>query len=114
VLQQKALDLGEELAGTSIKSLWAKSMEVRRGRAGTGFTLIDVAGRFGYKIRSEEFNRLRTQAMIDPEMAKTVLTMMKQSTAPTKAQLLRLQDLSFAAGINSIAQAQGGHEGREK
>lgn len=106
----KLQDIGEQTIGTSVKGMLSRlrNMDKPMG-VSKEYMVLDVGGRWFYKTRSEELSRLREAAMFDPDTAKLLSTLAKQSGAPSKAQLLDLQRLSFNAGVNSTSQAVGGH-----
>lgn len=104
----KLQDIGEKLTGNSVKSILSKVMAVKQGRVGEVYTVTDIGGRFFYKIRSEEMMRLRNEAMLNPELAEALVKMARQPGAPTQKQLLNLQAMSFAVGVNSVAQTMAG------
>ncbi len=104
----KLQDIGEQTIGTSVKGMLSRlrNMDKPMG-VSKEYMIADVGGRWFYKTRSEELARLREAAMFDPDTAALLAQLGKQKGAPTHAQLLNLQRLSFNAGVNSVVQERG-------
>lgn len=100
----KIKDIGEKLVGTSFKGLSQRALAAAQGRVSQLYTAIDVSGRFIYKIRSEDLARLREQAMFDTDTAD-LLAKLSSRKEFSKVDLLNLQHMGFASGVNSTLQA---------
>lgn len=108
----KLQDVGEQVAGTSVKGIFARIMAAKQGRISEGYAVMDVGGRWFYKIRSEEMGRLREAAMFDPDLAGLIAKLGVKKGAPTHGELMNLQHLSFNAGVVSSVEAAG--HGRDR
>jgi hypothetical protein len=104
---QKLQDIGEQTIGTSVKGMFSRLRNLDKPMGvSKEYMVLDVGGRFFYKVRSEELARLREHAMFDADTAE-VLAKLGQKSVYTKKDLMDLQRISFGAGVNSIAQAVG-------
>jgi hypothetical protein len=100
----KLQDVGEQVIGTSVKGMFSRLRNLDKPMGvSKQYLLMDVGGRFFYKIRSEELARLRETAMFDPNVAE-VLARLGKKTSYTSRDLLDLQAIGFASGVNSTAQ----------
>lgn len=100
----KLQDVGEKTIGTSVKGMFSRLRNLDKPMGvSKEYLIMDVGGRFFYKIRSEELARLREDAMFNPDTAE-VLAKLGMKSKYTKKELLNLQAISFAAGVNSLAQ----------
>jgi hypothetical protein len=100
----KLQDVGEQVIGTSIKGMFSRLRNLDKPMGvSKEYLLMDIGGRFFYKIRSEELARLRETAMFDPNVAEVLAGLSKKSTY-TARELLDLQAIGFASGVNSTAQ----------
>lgn len=103
----KLQDIGEKTIGTSVKGMFSRLRNLDKPMGvSKEYMVLDVGGRFFYKIRSEELARLRESAMFDPEAAHLLAKLGKQNSY-TRKDLLDLQRISFNAGANSVAQEVG-------
>lgn len=110
----KIQDIGEQLIGTSAKGLLSRVMNMNRPLGlHPSYVLTDVGGRWFYKANSEELARLREVAMFDPKMTELLATMSKQQGRPTHRQLLDLQRLGFASGVNGMVGEMGRRRERD-
>jgi hypothetical protein len=100
----KIQDPAEQLVGTSGKGLLQRMMAVHQGRAGTPWTVADVAGRMMYKVKTEEMARLREAALFDPEVS-ALLSKVVQEKKLTSRDLLDLKAIGFQHGISIGSQA---------
>lgn len=108
----KIQDIGEQYIGTSVKGMFSRLRNLDKPMGvSKSYLIMDVGGRFIYKTRSEELAKLREAAYLDPE-AGEVLAKLVMKTNYTRQDLLNLQAISYAAGVNSTAQAIGVSEGK--
>lgn len=107
VEMKKLEDLGTKYTGTSVKSLFASAKATASGRMSKGYAVIEGAGRYIYKVKSEEADRLLDEALFNPDIAGTLASMARTSAKPSQKQLLDLKRLSFNAGIVSTVEASG-------
>jgi hypothetical protein len=112
----KLQDVGEQYIGTSIKGLFSRLRNLDKPMGvSKEYLVLDVAGRYFYKVRSEELARLREAAYFDADVAEVLAGLSKKSQY-TQKDLLKLQDISYAAGVNSTAQglaASRGEDGKD-
>ena len=109
----KLQDIGEQTIGTSVKGMFSRLRNLDKPMGvSKEYLIMDVGGRFFYKVRSEELAKLRETAMFDPNVAE-VLARLGQKHKYTARELLDLQAISYAAGANSTAQAVGAERRRE-
>lgn len=115
VEMKKLEDIGTKHTGTSVKSLFATAKATAAGRMSKGYAVVEGVGRYIYKIKSAEADRLLDEALFNPDIAGTLANMAKNTGKPTHKELLNLQKLSFNAGIVSAVEASGREaEGRRK
>ena len=107
VEMKKLEDVGTKYTGTSVKSLFASAKATASGRMSKGYAVIEGAGRYVYKIKSEEAGRLLDEALFNPDIAGTLASMAKSTSKPTEKELLDLKRLSFNAGIVATVEASG-------
>lgn len=107
VEMKKLEDVGTKYTGTSVKSLFASAKATAAGRMSKGYAIVEGAGRYVYKIKSEEADRLLDEALFNPDIAGTLAGMARATSKPSKQQLLDLKRLSFNAGIVSAVEASG-------
>jgi hypothetical protein len=108
----KIQDIGEQYIGTSVKGMFSRLRNLDKPMGvSKSYLIMDVGGRFMYKTRSEELAKLREAAYLDPD-AGEVLAKLVTKTNYTRQDLLDLQAISYAAGVNSTAQAIGVVQGK--
>jgi len=94
-------DLGTKVIGTPIKGILANLRNWSRGYQSPEYVFADLGGRYIYKIRTEEANKLLDAAIYDPALARTLVNM-KQG-AVTKSDLNDLRNHAFAHGVKVVA-----------
>jgi hypothetical protein len=110
----KLQDIGEKTIGTSAKSILSKWMAAEQGRISKPYAISDIAGRWLYKARTDDLNKMREAAVFDPDLAGLMAKFAKRTSAPTKEQLLDLKRLAFNVGINASVVAAHGSDAQKK
>lgn len=110
----KLQDIGKELAGTSVPSLASKVMAIKSGRISNVFGSLDIGSRFFYKNKAGDILKMRTEAMLNPDIAEAVVTMSNTVGGPTAQQVLNLKQMQYATGMNTLAQGMGDEEHRQR
>lgn len=106
----KLQDPLEKTVGTSVKGMLSRLRNLDKPMGvSKEYLVADVGGKWLWKVRSEELARLRESAMFDPDTANLLAKLAKKPGPPTKAELLDLQALSFAAGVQATGEAAGGY-----
>ena len=101
----KLQDVGEQAVGTSVKGLMSRLMNVQKGYMSGEYAIADVGGRYIYKWKAAETNKLLESAIYDPEMAKALLALKKDPT-PAKMNNLRNHAYSHGIRIDAVASQQ--------
>lgn len=110
----KLQDIGEQTIGTSVKGMFSRLRNLDKPMGvSKEYLVMDVGGRFFYKVRSEELARLREHAMVDPEAASLLSKLGKRDSA-SRQDLLDLQAISYVAGVNSLVQERSEQVREEK
>lgn len=92
----KLKDIGEQTIGTSGKGILSRLMNVNKGYASAEYVTFDLGGRYIYKVKTEEANKIMEAAIYDPEMAKALINMPKQSA---KQAINSLRSHAMSHGI---------------
>lgn len=99
----KLQDIGTQAIGTPIKSLLSRIWNVNRaGGPSAKYAAVDVGGRYIYKIKTEEAQKLMEQAIYDPQMAQALLALKNE---PSIAKLNNVRNHAFAHGLRVTATA---------
>lgn len=96
----KLQDLGEQAIGTSGKGILSRMLAVEKGYMGAPYVAFDLGGRYIYKVRTEEANRLMEAAIYDPALASALLNMRHQSA---KKAVNNLQHHAMSHGIRVLS-----------
>lgn len=96
-------DVGERAIGTSVKGLFSRMLNVKKGYMSGGYAAFDIGGRWIYKIKTEEAQKLMEAAIYDPELAKALVNMPKLS-GPEVINSLRAHALSHGIRVISVQQ----------
>lgn len=96
----KLKDIGEQTIGTSGKGILSRLMNVNKGYASAEYVTFDLGGRYIYKVKTEEANKIMEAAIYDPEMAKALINMPKQSA---KQAINSLRSHAMSHGIRVAA-----------
>lgn len=97
----KLKDLGEQTIGTSGKGILSRLMNVNKGYASAEYVTFDLGGRYIYKIKTEEANKIMEAAIYDPEMAKALVNMPKQ-TAGQAINSMKSHALSHGIRVEAV------------
>lgn len=98
----KLKDIGEQTVGTSGKGILSRLMNVNKGYASAEYVTFDLGGRYIYKVKTEEANRIMEAAIYDPEMAKALVNMPKQK-ASEAMNSLKAHALAHGIRVESVA-----------
>lgn len=101
---EKLSDVGERAVGTSVKGLFSRALNVKKGYMSGGYAAFDIGGRYIYKIKTEEAAKLMEAAIYDPELAKVLVAMPKMES---KEALNSLRAHALSHGIRVIAVEKG-------
>lgn len=101
----KLQDIGEQTVGTSVKGLMSRLMNVNKGYMSGEYAIADVGGRYLYKWKSAETNKLLESAIYDPEMAKALLAI-KKDPSPANFHNFRMHAYSHGIRVDAIASQQ--------
>ena len=111
VALEKLKDIGEQTVGTSGKGILSRLMNVHKGYMSPEYAAADIGGRYIYKTKMEEANKIMEAAIYDPQMAKALLNMRKQDA---KTAINSLQNHAYAHGIRVGATSIVSEQDREK
>ncbi len=101
----KIQDIGEQAVGTSVKGIMSRMMNVNKGYMSGEYAIADVGGRYIYKWKAAETQKMLEAAIYDPEMAKALLAL-KRDTTPAKMNNLRNHAFSHGIRVDAIASQQ--------
>jgi len=107
---EKMKDIAEQAVGTSGKGILSRLMNVHKGYMSPEYAAADIGGRYFYKTKMEEANKIMEAAIYDPEMAKVLVNMKKQDG---KSAVNSLTNHAYAHGIRVGAVATGEEERRK-
>lgn len=93
-------DIGEQTVGTSVKGVMSRAMNVAKGYMSPAYAAFDVGGRYIFKVKTAEANRLMTEAIYDPEAAKSLMALVNK---PTETNMNSLRNHMFSHGIKVMA-----------
>ena len=65
------VDVVEELTGSTPRTVWSQINAVEQGRQAASSSAIGLLSRYGIKTRAENANALMTEAIYNPEVAKS-------------------------------------------
>ena len=99
---ERLQDIGEKTVGTPIKGLLSRGMNVAKGYMSPMYAAADVLGRYAYKVKTEDVNKILESAIYDPEMAKALIDMQK---SPSAASAKNVANHALAHGIRFMAVA---------
>jgi hypothetical protein len=97
----KLKDIGEQTIGTSGKGILSRLMNVNKGYMSGEYAAFDLGGRYIYKIKTEEANKIMEAAIYDPEMAKALVNMPKQK-ASEAMNSLRAHALAHGIRVEAV------------
>lgn len=110
VALEKLKDIGEQSVGTSGKGILSRLMNVHKGYMSPEYAAADIGGRYIYKTKMEQANKIMEAAIYDPEMAKALVNMKKQDG---KAAINSLTNHAYSHGIRVGAVAASDEEQRK-
>ena len=100
---ERLQDIGEQTAGTSIKGLLSRGMNVAKGYMSPEYAAFDIGGRYIFKIKSAEADRLMQEAIYDPAAAKSLMEMVR---TPNEQKWNSLRNHMFSHGIKVVSVAK--------
>jgi hypothetical protein len=75
-------------------------MNVAKGYMSPEYAAFDLGGRYIFKIKTAEADRIMNEAIYDPSMAKVLMELKMQ---PNDANMNKLLNHTFSHGIKVIA-----------
>jgi hypothetical protein len=61
-------DIGKKLIGTPVNSIFSQSRAAAQGRQSKPYMFLDMGGKYIFKIKSEEADRVLREAIYDPDL----------------------------------------------
>jgi len=92
----KIQDIGEQTVGTSVKGIFSRIRNAKQGFQSAEYVALDLGGRYLYKIKTAEMNKLLEAAIYDPAVAKMWLDLPKQTP---KQAFNNLRNHAYAHGV---------------
>ncbi len=96
----RLMDIGEQTAGTSVKGILSRAMNVAKGYMSPEYAAFDLGGRYIFKVKTEEANRIMTEAIYDPAAAKALMELVAN---PTETSMNSLRNHMFSHGVKVVA-----------
>lgn len=104
---ERLQDIGEQAVGTSVKGLFSRMLNVKKGYMSGGYAAFDVGGRYIYKIKAEEAHKLMKAAIYDPELAKVLAQAPRRAPQETMNSL-RNHAISHGIRVLAVERAEAG------
>ena len=101
-----ALDQLEAFTGTGIPQISSRAFAAASGRVSFRYNVIDGLARFANRVSKRQFDKLMTQALFDPELARD-LASMQAGRAVSPAQMRRMNAWLFNLGIPNVEEQDG-------
>lgn len=93
-------DIGTKLIGTPVKSVLTGVWGNSRVYQSRGYFTLNLAGRYIYKIKTAEANRLLEEAIYDPNLAASLA---EASTKGTARAVNKLKNHAWSHGVRVLA-----------
>ncbi len=100
-------DIGTATVGTPVKGLFSMARNVAKHFMSPIYAAMDVGGRYIYKVKTDEANRLLNEAIYDPDAAKSLLA---AHNNPTPQNFNSLRNHAFSHGVKIIATAKASNQ----
>lgn len=100
---QKLQDIGEKTVGTPVKSIFSNIMYTVRGYQSKGYMILNLGGRYIYKVKQAEANKLLEEAIYDPKLAQALVDVSYKPV--TQDAVNSLRNHAYSHGIRIIGYA---------
>lgn len=105
-------DIGEELLGTKLPSIWSRLTNPRISSA--GWNMLDIGNRFVFKVRGEHMEKLKEAMLFNPDVTEVLAQIQKTGATKAKADTLRAHLLAHGIRVGGVAAGKQGFREKEE